>query len=105
MIRIPLIDKSGFTQYVLTDDILYITVHGREVTLHTEDNMYRPPIILDEWEQVTSMLGFRRLERAHLVQLNKIISYSRDTQEVNLGNGIKVPVSRRNTKVLDRLFP
>ncbi len=90
------ITSDGETDVVDTDDILYIEVEQKSVYVYTEENQFICRRSIASVEDELTPLGFFRVHRSYLVNMKNIARFSSDT--VELRNGEKIPVSKRNYK-------
>ena len=96
MTRRFVITSDGETDVVDTDDILYIEVDQKSVFVYTAENQYICRRSIASVEEELTNLGFFRVHRSYLVNMRNIAHFSNDT--IELKNGEKIPVSKRNHK-------
>lgn len=85
-------------------DILYIKAYGKNSQIHMSDNThYTSYKNLKEFESAMSA-ELIRTHHSYLVNLQNIVSYSKETSHVKLHGGVEVPVSVRKKEELFRKF-
>lgn len=94
--RVALPTRNG-QQYINSDEIVYAQADGSYVELFLIDQD-RPTVIsrkMKEVEEVLTKLGFLRISRSHLVNLDHILEHLRiDGGILVLSNRTEVPVSK-----------
>lgn len=104
---IPLVHLgTGAPRMVRFDDIIYVTVHGKDVTIHTLQGEYRSLSTFEEFIDLLKPWGFEQIERSNLLKLSSIQRFDRKKSEVIIigpgGTEVKLSVSRRNRAKLKR---
>ncbi len=98
--------RDGTVCELSEDQILYITTFQKVITVHTRDGEYIFPTTFEHVQRVIESLGFAKLDRSFLVQLEKISRYDAERRVVHFDDapGISAPVSEPNVaKVVDFL--
>ena len=90
---------KNLRSYILLNDIYYLEVHSKRITVHTADAVYEYTGTLSEAEgQIMSGNIFVRSHKSYLVNVSKIASIGRST--VVLKNGAELALSRTCKKRL-----
>ncbi len=90
------ITSDGETDIVNINDILYIEVELKNITVYTSEDQFICRRSITSVEEELTHLGFFRVHRSYLVNMQNIAHFSNDTIELN--NGEKIPVSKRSYK-------
>ncbi len=75
------------------DKISFVEGYRRHLTVHTADGVYEAVGKISEMQEILSPHGFVRVHQGFIVNMNYIKSFK--TDEVELTDGTKVPVSVR----------
>ena len=97
-----LIEIDGGVHRIYEDSIMYLEIKGHELFIHQEDNVISIRKPLSEMEELLSKNEFIKTHRSYLVAL-KYIKYI-DSKEITLKNGAIIPISRGNSKEVQREF-
>ena len=73
-------------------DIYYITIHGHNIKVHTEQNVYRKYGSLSQELKILADHGFIKCSQSCIVSLNKIKQIVRD--DIILLDGTKLHISK-----------
>jgi two-component system LytT family response regulator len=91
---------------LLVADVLSFEADGDYVIAHTERTSHALHLSLNRLEERLDSSRFARVHRAHIVNLDHVRTFKRDTRgnfEAELVNGRRVPVSRSRAQELRRL--
>jgi two-component system LytT family response regulator len=91
---------------LLVADVLSFEADGDYVIAHTERASHALHLSLNRLEERLDSTHFARVHRAHIVNLDHVRAFKRDTRgnlEAELVNGRRVPVSRSRAQELRRL--
>ena len=91
---------------LLVADVLSFEADGDYVIAHTERTSHALHLSLNRLEERLDSLRFARVHRAHIVNIDHVRTFKRDTRgnlEAELVNGRRVPVSRSRAQELRRL--
>jgi two-component system, LytTR family, response regulator len=91
---------------LLVADVLSFEAEGDYVIAHTERASHALHLSLNRLEERLDSTRFARVHRAHIVNLDHVRTFKRDTRgnlEAELVNGRRVPVSRTRAQELRRL--
>jgi two-component system LytT family response regulator len=91
---------------LLVADVLSFEADGDYVIAHTERASHALHLSLNRLEERLDSRSFIRIHRAHIVNLDHVRTFKRDTRgnlEAELVNGRRVPVSRSRAQELRRL--
>ena len=91
---------------LLVADVLSFEAEGDYVIAHTERTSHALHLSLNRLEERLDSSRFARVHRAHIVNLDHVRTFRRDTRgnlEAELANGRRVPVSRSRAQELRRL--
>lgn len=89
--------EENRTHKVLVDEIKYIEIIRRNMTIHTTKKKYEIRMTLKKMEEELSKYSFFRCHKSYLINMNHIQSLKQDSV---IMNGEEVPVSRHRMKNL-----
>jgi len=73
---IPVINKAdNSVHWISMADINYTSLDERHIVYHTEDGIYHNILSLEDLTKVLAPVGFEKLDRGNLVQIEKITYY------------------------------
>lgn len=90
------IKNEGTTSVIDTDEIYYIEVSGRDITVCLEGAELSCRRTISSVEDELKPFGFYKAHRSYLVNMRKIKSFNRNTIEFT--NGKRIDMSPRNYK-------
>ncbi|HEX6573581.1 MAG TPA: LytTR family DNA-binding domain-containing protein [Gemmatimonadaceae bacterium] len=91
---------------LMLSDVLWFEADGDYVIAHTEARQHPLNVSLSRLEERLDPRRFTRVHRAHIVNLDHVRAFKRDTRgnlEAELANGSRVPVSRARAQELRSL--
>ena len=97
-----LIEIDGGVHRIYEDSIMYLEIRGHDLFIYQEDKTISIRKPLSEMEDLLTMDEFIKSHRSYLVGL-KYIKYI-DSKEITLKNGTIIPISRGNSKEVQRKF-
>ncbi len=91
--------ENGNHVRIKTENILYIKSAGNYIDVHTTDKTHTIRLNIGKFlENVPDQLEYVRLHRSYIVRIDKITIKSKN--EVELANGMRIPVSLNHHKKL-----
>lgn len=100
------VEKDGEIDYILVEDILYISPKGKNAKIVTESNEYEVKSSLKELEHKLTNFYFFRIHKSYLVNLHyvvKLTPWFNGAYELELtGRSEKLPVSRNYARELQK---
>lgn len=90
-------------------DILYFTTYKNIITVHTQHDEFVLPTSLDQLQKAYEGIGFAKVDRSFIANMNHAIGFEAERRSLILGNDAGkepkyVPVSEPNLpKVIKRL--
>lgn len=97
-----LIEIDGGVHRIYEDSIMYLEIKGHELFIHQKDQIISTRITLNEMEKLLSEDEFIKPHRSYMVAL-KYIKHM-DSKEITLKNGTTIPISRGNSKDIQKRF-
>ena len=97
-----LIECDGGVHRIYEDSIMYLEIKGHELFIHQKDQIISTRITLNEMEKLLSEDEFIKPHRSYMVAL-KYIKHM-DSKEITLKNGTIIPISRGNSKDIQKRF-
>jgi two-component system LytT family response regulator len=100
--RIAVATSDG-TQVYEVDQIVYMKAEGAYTLLYLKDNQsVMVSKNLKDFEEIFSENeDFLRIHKSYLIRLSHVVKYQKTNMEVELKNGITIPVSREKKEFLD----
>lgn len=96
------VSRRGIPHRILIHDICYLTAQSGKSELWTKNDVFFCDESLLQWEQRLSPNMFFRCHSKYLVNLTHVVSFA--NQIITLGNGEKIPVSRRKWKAFQLAY-
>ena len=91
--------ENGNDIRIKTKDILYVKSAGNYIDLHTLRKTHTIRLNIGKFlDNIPDKLEYVQLHRSYIVRIDKIVGKS--TNEVELSNGVKIPVSQNHQKKL-----
>jgi len=97
-----LVEIDGGIHRIYEDSIMYLEIKGHELFIYQENNLISIRKPLSEMEELLSKGEFIKPHRSYIVAL-KYIKHM-DSKEIILKNGTTIPISRGNSKNVQRRF-
>lgn len=95
--KIPL-KKENEIHLVSVDDIKYLDIYKKIISVHTEDEIYQTLFTLSDWHSFLSQYGYAMVNQSTIVNMSKIESFDKELNMVIFKKGNSVGVSRTNVK-------
>lgn len=93
--KIPL--KSGNDIHLVNiDDIQYLDIYKKIISVHTADTTYQTLSTLSDWHNFLQQYGFEKLSQSNIVNMGKIEAFDRETNRVFFSRGKHTGVSIPN---------
>ncbi|NMS90998.1 response regulator transcription factor [Clostridioides difficile] len=86
-----IVNKKGTINKVLIDEITYIEVNKKNITIHTFDSFYCMQNSIEKLEKELKMYDFFRCHKSYLINMNHIKSISKNSVVINNED---IPVSK-----------
>jgi len=67
--------ETGEAEKILLDDVLFILVTGKDLTIHTHHGVYRPVQTLEDFTEHLKVRGFEQLDRSNLVNMARVTRF------------------------------
>ena len=105
--EIPVVRRLSRQQFEIVmldlDDVLFTFVENNVIKYQTKSEVFSQISTLEEQERFLSTMGFKKLERGYLVQMDKVSWYDEETHQVFFEpypsrNAPSAPVSRVHRK-------
>ncbi|MBU5443488.1 LytTR family DNA-binding domain-containing protein [Paenibacillus sp. MSJ-34] len=100
---IPVMHKENGPELIDVDDILYLTIYKKGISIHTAHNVYEPLTTLEHWLKLLKPNGFDNLDRSNIVNLSKITWFDPYTNIVFFDGQQACTVSESNIKKVKHL--
>lgn len=93
--KIPL-KRDDEIRLVDINDIQYLDIYKKIISLHTADATYQTLSTLNDWYAFLSEYGFEKLSQSSVVNLKRIETFDPETNRVFFSKGNNVGVSIPN---------
>ena len=98
-------DKKGMICQLRTEDIILISVNGKQVEIVTQEGVWYMRRTLQSLEDILDMHQFLRISRFEIVNLDKVVRYDftiSGTLRMELAGGMETWASRRFIPIIRR---
>ena len=96
-----MIENKGIVHKVPINEIMYIEVAKKELTIYAKENSYKTKSSMDKIEKELEKLDFYRCHKSYLVNMKYIETI--DKNEIII-NGNKIPVSKHRISDFKKKF-
>lgn len=94
--------SNNIQQRVLVDDIVYLTLEGRKVAIHTIKSKFLVTGKISEWANRFPHSFFRQVHKSFIVNLHYVEKYA--YSEIIMSDGFRIPIAPKKQTEFRRIW-
>jgi DNA-binding LytR/AlgR family response regulator len=103
------IEGKGYSHHLMTDDIIYISSHGKKTVIHCKKNDIAVLLLMGEVQKIIPGKKFLQIHRQYVVNIKYIISLNGDFTgnhriTLNDDDDTELPAGRSYLKSIRKIF-